>query len=1099
MTSIRTIGALVCVIGSVLVCSACSTNGGGNPQGQQTTLWQERAALAGPGQALAVLADGVLVAASGAGLQSSSDEGESWETLTATGLPSGDVVSMTATDEDSLIAYVWGHGLYGSDDAGTTWTPLGELPLDPLLSVATSSRAPMVPYSLAADPEDPAHLVAGGPGGFSISDDGGLTWQNVSIAGRSGGANILFTGVAVRGETMYATAQLPVGILPPFFLEILAGGVYRSTNGGQGWRALGEPFPSPAPSGVAIGPDDAIYVSSQDRGLYRLNELGGWESLGGPSDVLTISAYDGGIAVASGARGPWRWDIESETWSRAAQSNGGDSTPAGVDTAAVAVADKFALLSDGRVFSLGFASGNGGDMEPAGGTVYLAFSMHTNLYHSFRGNSNDADGFGLDIQVIRNTLDWLDELPDVHADWDIENYFSVDGWLDEYAPDINARIRARREAGKDGIRLMSWNNGAVSWQTFEEFEQSVERAKTSYVDAYGSYDPGVQPQENMFSPDHVAWYRDLGIEWITLFNSMTPFTGIPSDVELEGEALFNPVTLRDGDDTMTLVPVYHHADVLDHGNLAGWAQQLSDRYPGDVLLAIHFDADSETWLNFDDEIKAAAELDFVRFTTIQSYLNTHAPVDEITLEGDLADGVGDGFFSWAEKQVNQYVSTLVAQARDLSDWARALAPGDAGVEALVQQALETRLITLSTTNFGLSAPFLHPDREADARAFAEQAEMEARAAYDAAAAIAGDPDPGTIELLHVRSSAGTALVEIPLEVPASAYDDVNGLVIRDDGAELAAFVAEVDASGDPVKLEATVVLPFSAQESRTLTWQYDPGSPRAASGSVGPLEQVPLEAPFTQCEGNVSTGSPAATDSGADEAAVRRFASQVYELGFCDGTGRATVTRVRYDGHPGTIIEVDAEMGRASDPLLAESVALTPLTCEGDVETIRWLSMGGVERSRAARLNQQTWNPLSPDGWMQLDCEGDETIQISHRVRERTSIGPLVLRNDGRSALFAPLGTLWGNPPFHSARRSGGFGVGDVVYQIIGDNMFQSVAPDWSEATVQYRLLVGESIDSGTLDLFAHPPLVRSGAYADTVRGGGSCRIFPCRTQCSPR
>jgi hypothetical protein len=49
------------------------------------------------------------------------------------------------------------------------------------------------------------------------------------------------------------------------------------------------------------------------------------------------------------------------------------------------------------------------------------------------------------------------------------------------------------------------------------------------------------------------------------------------------------------------------------------------------------------------------------------------------------------------------------------------------------------------------------------------------------------------------------------------------------------------------------------------------------------------------------------------------------------------------------------------------------------------------------------------------------------------------------------------------------------VYQIIGDNMFQPSAPDWSGATVRYRLLVGTSIGPGTLDLFAHPPLVRAG------------------------
>ena len=1062
---------IVVLLGITVFGGACKSNDGASSD-VTSVRWEERASLSDTGQALAVFDDGSLVAATRAGLSSSSDGGLTWSDLGASGLPRGRVTIMAAASS-SLVAYVWGQGLYGSDDKGATWTELGDLPLHPLVVGATGTLAPMVPFVLEVDPDDPEHMVAAGTGGYLVTDDGGLNWRSLDVNDLTGKLNILFTGAAVRGDTLYATAQLPEGLLPPFFSAILVGGVYVSEDGGESWQELGEPFPSAAPSGITVGPDGVVYAASQDTGLYRLDELGQWESVGGPSDVVAIEPYGQGIAVGSGVRGPWRWEIDSETWSRA-----------DAEGAVAALAGDHALMSTGAFLSLEPDSGaTEGPTEPAGGTVYLAFSMHANLYHSFRGNSDGEDGYGKDIRVIRNTLDWLDELPEVHADWDIENYFSIDGgegygygWLSTDAPDILQRIRSRRDSGQDGIRLMSWNNGAASWQTFEEFEQSVERAKTSYVNAFGSFDPGVQPQENMFSPDHVGWYRQLGIEWITLFNSMTPFTAFPLDHPLQGDEAYNPVTLRDGDDSMVLMPVYHHGDVIDHGSLAGWARQLSERFEGDTLLVIHFDADAESWLNFDLEIRDAAELDFVRFTTIQGYLDTHQPVGSVELPGDLADGVGDGFQSWAEKQINQEVSTKIAEARHLTDWARALAPNDEGVSGLVQDALVPRLLTLSTTNFGLAAPFLHPDRETDAQMFADDSVAAAQAAFDAATVVAGDPAPGTIELTHSRGSSGTGLVEIELEIPSAAYQGTDPLVIEDGGVELAADVTVVDAGADPVVLQAHVVLPFSAQEEKLLTWLYDPDNPRTATGAVGSIEMLSLLPPFTECDGQRADAAPSALGNGVDDSMVRRWQRSGYDLALCDGMGTATVELSRYDGLPGTVVSVVAEMGVASEPTLAQSVALSPLACEGDVETIRWLTMGGVERSRPARKEQQSWNPQSPDGWISFECEGNETIQIAHRVDARTTMGPVAVRNDQGRAVFAPLGTLWGSPPFHEGRRIGGFGAGEIVTVLIG-SQFRPSAPDWSGAQFGYRLLVGDSIDSGTLDLFAHPPLVRSGAY----------------------
>ena len=41
--------------------------------------------------------------------------------------------------------------------------------------------------------------------------------------------------------------------------------------------------------------------------------------------------------------------------------------------------------------------------------VHVAFGFHVNCYHSYRGDTPDALGFGGDLRIIRHILDTLDE------------------------------------------------------------------------------------------------------------------------------------------------------------------------------------------------------------------------------------------------------------------------------------------------------------------------------------------------------------------------------------------------------------------------------------------------------------------------------------------------------------------------------------------------------------------------------------------------------------------------------------------------------------------------------------------------------------------
>ena len=101
--------------------------------------------------------------------------------------------------------------------------------------------------------------------------------------------------------------------------------------------------------------------------------------------------------------------------------------------------------------------------------VYVAFGFHVNLYHSFRGDTNDEKGFGKDIRIIRHIIRTLNDLNSrgvpVKAVWDFDNMFSLEEILPRYAPDIISDIKKRVWENGDEVILMSYNNGMASAMT----------------------------------------------------------------------------------------------------------------------------------------------------------------------------------------------------------------------------------------------------------------------------------------------------------------------------------------------------------------------------------------------------------------------------------------------------------------------------------------------------------------------------------------------------------------------------------------------------------------------------------------------------------
>jgi hypothetical protein len=1025
--------------------------------------WEARERLASGATAFTAL-DGTVLWADGDGVWIREEGGE--PTLRED-LPSGPVHFLGAIPGEPTrwLAWVEGRGLYR--DAGAGWRPVAEPPASSLLGLL-SPRALTVPFGIGADPAQPDRAWLAASGGLFTTEDGGDTWRQAII---DEGFNLLFTDVALRGERVVATAFRPAGILPAAYQDLLTAHVFVSEDGGASWEDGDPELSFRYPAAVALGEDGRAWIAAMDGGLFE--ESGeGWRSLGGPSDAVDVAVDDHGVSLLSATRGPWR--LQAGAWTAAP-----DQDQEGLEPM-LALQEGWALAEGGTLYGLAEGEGEAAP-DPAGATVHVALSFHVNLYHSYRGDSNDDDGYGIDLDVMRAELDWLDARPELHADWDIENHFSLDGWMATDGADVLARIQERVASDQDGVRLMSWNNGAVSAQSREELEASIAWAQDSLVAAFGGYDPGVQPQECMFTQEHIGWYRDLGVEWITLFNSATPFTALRPEGTVSPEAAYSPITITAEDgESMTLVPAYHHGDLIDHGGLAGWVRQIHEAWEGDQLLLVHFDADAESWEVFDRELDAVMDLDFVRFTTLQDYLDGHPPAHSAPAPHDVADGTGDGWQSWAEKSFNHEMATSVAIARELAVHAEALGGDDPEVRALLDEALEPRLLALSTTNFGLAAPWLHEDRQQSARAFASEALDLSTEALQTAAAL--EPlEPGAIRVINTLELGGTALVELEILLPTEDWAGLDGLHILDEqGEELPITVGLREKTDERVRFGVSLVLELEALEERNLSWSYDTGiEPAVGGASADAAADIPLAVPFTECSGARSEAElSAGSDATVDPRGLMTSIQEDYRLALCDGEGTLTLVRRAYEGLPGVVLDVNGIMGSASAPEEAESVALSPLLCEHGAQSIDWRSFGGALHSRPVRQDQWSWNGQAVDGWVSLGCIDQEPIQVAHRVSRRSSLAFAPLRTVDGQALLAPLGTLWGDPPRHDTRATGGHGMGDVAVGIIG-SQFHPAAPDWSGQGVGYRLLVGSDIDEGTLDLFAHPPLVRVGGATE--------------------
>ena len=188
-------------------------------------------------------------------LYRSDDDGSTFTRLAPSDLPGLDIhgFAQSPIDPDQVYAYVVGHGLYFSDNAGESWQ-----------ARSTMESLPRDVFGVAVAGADGEVVVMVGPEtGIHRSDDGGRSFRNVleTPAG----------ALAVDPDT------------PEVVWALTASGLERSSDTGLSWELLSRlDGVDGQPVALAVSSDRVWLVTEQPRLLYQ-SENGGatWQRVAG--------------------------------------------------------------------------------------------------------------------------------------------------------------------------------------------------------------------------------------------------------------------------------------------------------------------------------------------------------------------------------------------------------------------------------------------------------------------------------------------------------------------------------------------------------------------------------------------------------------------------------------------------------------------------------------------------------------------------------------------------------------------------------------------------------------------------------------------------
>ena len=284
----------------------------------------------------------------GGTVQRSRDGGATWERSEQLALPEESGLTVKAawhvepghpSQPQTLYLGVDPGALFRSDDGGESWEPVRGILEHPTRDRWHPGAGGLCCHSIQVDPQDPARLVVAiSAAGAFRTEDGGETWTpaNAGVA-----ADFLPDPYPEVGQCVHKLLQHPAR--PERLWQQNHCGVYRSDDRGVSWERLdGNGLPSSFGFGLALDPagPDVAYVCPEEGaenrvtsngrlGVYKTEDGGaGWRLLEGGlperawvgvlREAMSFDAA-GGVYLGTQSGSLWATGDGGETWTEEAR------------------------------------------------------------------------------------------------------------------------------------------------------------------------------------------------------------------------------------------------------------------------------------------------------------------------------------------------------------------------------------------------------------------------------------------------------------------------------------------------------------------------------------------------------------------------------------------------------------------------------------------------------------------------------------------------------------------------------------------------------------------------------------------------------------